>query len=321
MDHISILKNAFQTTIRYRALWILGFILALVGGGGGGSFPNPGNMGDNIQYQLDRGSIPPQFNPETFIPWIILGCGLLLILGIAATVVRYVLQAGIYRTLAKLELENETPTVRAGFREGWNRRTWRLFLQNLLVGIPLVIIVMLLLALAASPLLLLTTANDAASVIGVITAIGLILLWIAFMIVVATSISVLQQFWFRAAAIGDQSTTTAIKSAWHLVSANLRDVGIMWLLMLGIGILFGLLMIPIILLVLVVVGLVAAGPGFLIYQATESLAGALIWGVPVGLVLFVVPLSFISGLYLIFQTSVWNQMYNQLVERSGLVEA
>jgi hypothetical protein len=53
---------------------------------------------------------------------------------------------------------------------------------------------------------------------------------------------------------------------------------------------------------------VAGGPGNLIYQAAESIGWALAWGIPVGLLVFVLPLAFVSGLYLIFHSSVWNQV-------------
>jgi len=86
-----------------------------------------------------------------------------------------------------------------------------------------------------------------------------------------------------------------------------------------IGILFALAMIPVLLLVGLITAIVAGGPGYIIYQATESIGWALAWGIPVGLIVFVIPLAFVGGLYLIFHSSVWNQMYNALVEGTGLV--
>ena len=44
----------------------------------------------------------------------------------------------------------------------------------------------------------------------------------------------------------------------------------MWLLMLGIGILWGMLMIPIVLLLLALTAAVAGLPGYLIYQRTRA---------------------------------------------------
>ena len=318
MDHVGILKNAFHTTIRYRALWVLGLLWALAGGGGA-SFRFPGS---GSSYRFNEGSMPgqpfgaPHLNIGLILSLVALACGLFLILIVVATVLRYTLQAGVYRSLHALASAGATPTVRKGFREGWNRRTWRLFLQDLLVGIPLALAGFLALALALSPLLLLLADNGAAKAIGIATSVGLVLFWVLLLIVTAAVVGVLSQLWWRAAAVGDENTVGAIRTGWRLARHNLGDVAVMWLLMLGVGLLWGLLMIPVVLVLVVVTGLVAGGPGVLLYQATNSLIPALLWGVPVGLVLFVLPLVFLSGLYLVFQASVWNQVYEQLVGRS-----
>ncbi len=316
MDHVGILKNAFRTTLRYRALWVLGFIWALVGGGnfgGGGG----GGGGNNFEGKPGNMNLP-HFDPGLIFGLIMLLCCLALVVGIITAVVRYVVQAGVYRTLAEIETAGVRPTVRGGWRQGWHRRTWRLFGQNLLIGIPLVLAFILLFLLAASPLLLLASDNDAAKVLGVALTVLLALVVIAVFVVVVVVVGVLEQFWWREAVLGDRDAITAIRSAWRLARANLRDVVIMWLLMFGVGLLSGLLMIPIILFVIALVAALAGGPGWLIYKATESLGAALLWGIPVGFVLFVVPLAFVGGLYLIFQASVWNQVYRQFVDRTSL---
>ena len=317
MDHVGILKNAFHTTIRYRALWVLGMLWALAGGGGAGfNFPSSGSG-----YRYDGSDVPggpfgaPHVNIALILSLVALACGLFLILIVVAPVVRYTLQAGVYRSLHAVASEGVTPTVRKGFREGWHRRTWRLFLQDLLVGIPLALVALLALALALSPLLLLMADSGAAKAIGIATTVGLVLFWVLLLIVIATVVGVLSQLWWRAAAVGDEDSVGGIRTGWRLARHNLGDVAIMWLLMLGAGLLWGLLMIPAVLILVVVTGLLAAGPGFLIYQATDSLIPALLWGVPVGLVLFVLPLVFLGGIYLVFQASVWNQVYEQLVGR------
>lgn len=323
MDHIVIIKKAAHITFRYRALWILGFLWALVGGGGGGggsaSTRGSANFGSGSNnWHFDKGTLPDIFaNPAAIIGWIILLCGFLFILALVAAIGRYVLQAGIYRSLHKLDQEGESPSVREAFVQGWHRRTWRLFLQNLVISIPTVLALLLLLALAASPLLLLLANNDAAKGIGIISAVVLIIGWIMVAVVVTAAIGILKQFWWRAAVVGDQDTFSAIYSSWRLVRANLGDVIIMWLLMLGIGILFGLVAIPLMLVLFALAGAIAGLPAYMLYQATESIIPALIWAIPTALIIVVIPMAFIKGLYLVFQASVWNQTYDQLVERTG----
>lgn len=309
MNHVDILKNAFHITARYRALWVLGLLWALAGGGASLRAPN-------FTYTFEESNFTGvPFRGFTILGLIVTACCLFLILGVIAAVLRYTLQAGVYRSLHALANEGVTPAVRKGFREGWNRRTWRLFLQDLLVGIPLALAALLALALALSPFLLLISDNGVVKGLGIAAAVGLILLWVLFLIVVVTVAGVLSQLWWRAAAVGDEDTVGAIRTGWRLARHNLGDVAVMWLLMLGAGLLWGLIMIPAVLMLVVVAGLLAAGPGVLLYQATSSLIPALLWGIPVGLVVFVLPLLFLSGLYLIFQASVWNQVYDQLMGR------
>ncbi|NOZ70562.1 MAG: hypothetical protein GXP38_01395 [Chloroflexi bacterium] len=322
MDYIAVIKKAAQTTLRYRALWILGFLWALAGGGGSGGASARGGTNfssGSENWHFEKGNLPHIFsNPAAVFGWIVLLLCIFLILALVLAVLRYVLQAGIYRSLHQLDQENEPPRVREALRQGWHVRTWRLFLQNLVIGIPTVLVLLLLLALAASPLLMLLIQSNAAKALGIVGAVSMLFVWIIVVVIVTTAISILKQFWWRAAVIGDQDTFTAIRSAWHLVRTNLRDVFIMWLLMLGVGILFGLLMIPIVLLLIAFAGVIAGIPAYLLYQATSSIIPALIWAVPTALFILILPMAFVNGLYLVFQASVWNQVYDQLVARTGL---
>ncbi len=324
MDHIGILKQALHTTVRNPALWILGFIWALVGGGGG-YYGIPSNAENSVNYQLDSnefmGFSEPFINPVGILSVIVLLCCVMFFIIALLMVVNYVLRAGVARVIHAHDTDNEKPTVRRGFSEGWNRRTWRLFFQDLIIWFPFALIAMLTLLLVASPLLLLAADNDFATAIAIIGTVGLFIGWLAVVIISATLLGVLSHFWWRAAAIGDQTTGVAIRSAWRLVRNNFGDVAIMWLLMMGIGILLAMLMIPIVLVILLLASVVAVAPAMLIFTATESLLGAFLWGIPVGILLIIVPISFVSGLIIIFRTAVWNQVYDQLVERSGLASA
>jgi len=328
MDHIGIVKNALQTTFRYRALWILGFLWALTGGGmsGGGSGNASSNAGSNSGYKWDTTDLEKLgIDPALFatfsaaiLSWIIMLCCCLFIVAILITIVRYVIQAGVYRSLAQLEYQDVAPTVRGAFREGWHRRTWRMFIQNLLVFIAAFMVLVLMALVVVVPIFFLSDGGDIVNALGIGFTILFGLCWILLLIAVIIVIAVLSEFWWRAAVIGDQDTITAMRTGWRLVRHNATDVLIMWLLMLGIGILFALAMIPVLLLVGLITAVIAGGPGYIIYQATESIGWALAWGIPVGLLVFMIPLAFVGGLYLIFQSSVWNQMYNALVERTGL---
>lgn len=305
MDHIGILKNALQTTLRHRSLWILGFLWALVGGGGG--------VSGNFSNLSTTWSGEPRAWSSELTPWLMVALfvflALFCVLVPVLVVLNYVLWAGIYRVLDAWSTRQVPPTVGAGFREGWHRRTWRLFLLNLVVYVPLALAFLVTLLVAASPLLLLLVGEDVATVIGVGMAIALLIPTMLVWTLVFALVSVLGQFWWRAVVLDDQPITTALRYGWDLVRGRLRDVVIMWLLMFGVGLLLGMVMFIVFVLAGGLALLVAGGPAWLLYRLTDSPVPALLWGIPVGFVVLVLPSLFVTGLYLVFQAAVWNEVY------------
>ncbi|MCS7040718.1 MAG: hypothetical protein NZP34_14020 [Caldilineales bacterium] len=305
MDHIAILKHAAQTTLRHRALWVLGFLWALVSGSGGfsGNFGNIGTTGFGE---------PMTWSPE-LTPWLLTALVVFLVLFCVlvpiAVVLSYVLWAGIGRVLDAWYTRQIPPTVGAGFREGWHRRTWRLFLLNLVVYVPVTLVFLATLLVAASPLLLLLVEEDVATVIGVVMAIGLLIPTVLVWVVVFAVLAVLAQFWWRAVVLDDQPISTALRYGWELVRGRLRDVAIMWLLMFGVNLLLSMVLFVVFGLAAGLALVVAGGPAWLLSRLTDSLVPALLWGVPVGFVVLMLPTLFVTGLYLVFQTAVWNQVY------------
>ncbi len=321
MDHIGIIKKAWGITWRHRALWALGFLWALVGGNRGGSFHfnqftggSPGRSGDFHVGPIDVGMMLAHIQAFVLAHLgiiALLSC-FLLIFGIITAIVRYVVQAGVYRVLYHLEVDGIAPTVGAAFREGWHRRTWKLFLQDLALFTMLLILLVVLLAIMAAPASLAFLGHDAVRTIGVIGLVltGIVVLVIFWAFVVA--FGVLSQLWWRAAVIDDMGVIDAMALALHMARARFKDVAIIWILMVGASILFGLFVFVFMLFVIGVVAVVAGAPGYLLYHFTQSLTVALLWGVPVGTVLFILPMTFVTGLYLIFTASVWNNVYLEL---------
>ncbi len=236
-------------------------------------------------------------------------------MGIAAIIVNYVARAALYRMVDTIETRGAAPTWRQGFRLGWDRRTFRLFLLELIVGIVTLLGVLVVLAVAASPLLLLLIQNDAARAIGIALTVALGLLALLLLIVAAIGLTLLGQFWSREIVLGDRSVGQALASGYALVRRNLKEVGIMWLLMAGIGIGFAVVMIPIfIIVVLIALGL-GGGLGYAVYAATSSVPWAVVAGFPVALVILAVPLTFVGGLYHVFTSSAWTLAYREIVLR------
>ena len=106
------------------------------------------------------------------------------------TIVRYVAETAMIAGVDETESTGEVFTVRRGFRLGWSRQAWRLFLTDLTIGLVLMFGILVLLALAASPLLLLLVNVDVVRVIAVGATILLVLPTILFFIVVGIALVV-----------------------------------------------------------------------------------------------------------------------------------
>ncbi len=317
MNQVALVKRAFAITRRYRVLWLFGILVALTSGGSGGGSGN--GLSYSFQDQDLRRwgvTLPPELanlDPGRYIGWIVLCCGLLLILGVAALIVSYVARTALYRSVNQIEATGAPPTWREGFRLGWSQRTFRLFLLELIVGVAFLLAAAVVLGLGFSPLLLLLIGNDVANGIGIALTVVLVLLVVLVLIIAVILLSVLGQFWSREIALRDRSIGEALTAGIALVRGRLKDVGVMWLLLAGIAIGFSIVILPVALALVVIGGGLGFAVGYGVYAATNAIAPAVISGLPILLLLVGVPLTFISGLYETFSSSAWTLAYREVV--------
>jgi hypothetical protein len=105
-----------------------------------------------------------------------------------------------------------------------------------------------------------------------------------------------------------------LRDALDLLKQRFKDVAVIWLLMLGVGIGWVLVSLIIILPVSLIGALLAGGiPAGLVYLVSRSGLGAAIAGIPLGLLVLIVISSMTTGLYLIFQSAVWTLTYLQVL--------
>lgn len=319
MNYTQLLKRAFQITKRYKVLWIFGILLALTSGGGGGGGGGSGWRGDRNDMRLP--SIPgfsPQMPTLDSINWqaiagiILLCCCVLLILAIIGVIVHYVARGALYRSVDQIEATGAAPTWREGFRLGWTNRSFRLWLLDLIVGIPFAIIAVLLLMLGAAPLLLLLAQSTAAKALGVAAAIGLELVIVLVIAIIGAALGVLGQFWSREIALADRSIGQALSAGYALVRSRLKNASVMWLLLVGMGLLYGIVAVILFFVVLAVAAAVGGGLGLLVHTATHSIPWAVAVGLPPFLLLLIVPLVFVQGLWQVFESSAWTLAYREI---------
>jgi hypothetical protein len=328
MDHLRILKQAWEITWRYRALWVFGIILALTTSRGGGNFGGQYNINDEDLSRWSGQLSLPSITSE--IVSLLIGIGvalvcLALVLALVSAVARYVTETALIRMVDDHQETGERRSVRQGFRMGWSRAAWRLFLIDLLVGLPVALAFILLFVLALVPLLLWTTDSTGAKAIGTVATIGLVFLFVLVAILVGVLLTLLSKFFRRACVLEKLGVIESIRRGFGVVREHLRDVAIMWLIMAGVSLGLGVAMLVVVLL-LVALGVVLGGlPALLVGGlAGQILEGAAPWmlaaavGIPIFLLVVGLPTLFVGGLVEVFKSSVWTLVYRELRALEGV---
>lgn len=315
MDHIGILRRALERTWRHKSMWLFGFLMVLTGAGGGGGGGNPAQWatGRPGPWAGPRGlSFPPGALVLAAV-----GAVLILLLAAAAVVLRYVTETGLVALTGAAD-RGEEVTVRRGFRQGWSRSAWRLFLIDLLVWVPFVLAAAVLVGVALTPLLLLLADAPALKALGVAGAVGAFLAVLAVLVAAGVVLGLLRQFFLRQCVLEGLGVLASVREGAAFVRRHLRDVAIMWLLMVGVGIAWGFLSLLLMAILGGATAVVGGIPAYLLTQTTGGwVAGALVL-VPVGIVLIVLPMAFASALYVTFQYNVWTLTYLELAREEGV---
>jgi hypothetical protein len=335
MKHTQILKRAWTILWSYRTLWIFGFLLALTTGGssggsysrgGGGSSGGSGNLPGDMQQALNQlnealRNIPAQ-TEQTIIAVIIGLVCLGFLFGIAFAIVKYVSQVALVRMVDHLETTGEKLPFRRGWRMGWSRAAWRVFLINLTIGVPVFLAVIVMVGCAATPVLIPALANQTPSVPSIIATVGMAFLVIFALIVVSLALALVLEIMYRVSILQERGVLDSIREGWTLVRRNLKDVGLLWLILLGIRIAFGIVIIPVAIIFVIIAGLLGGGTGlglFLLARVVMSAApvwepvvvGALV-GVPIFILALAIPMTFVEGLKQTYFSTTWTLAYREI---------
>jgi hypothetical protein len=209
-------------------------------------------------------------------------------------------------------------TIRQGFRLGWSRAAWKMFLMDLLVGVSFVTVFVLLLALAALPLLVWLTKNTPLQVVGTIVSAGSILLLVFAAIVAGLAITLIMIFARRACSLENLGVRASLRRGYEMVKQRLGDLVMMGVMMFGIGLLWIIVTIPVIIAIIIVAALIAGLPallagsiaGFFTQGTTPWIVAAII-GVPIFLVAVIIPGALIGGWQKVFSSSAWTLTYRE----------
>jgi hypothetical protein len=344
MDPIKILKRAWTILWSYRALWIFGIILALTTAGGASSnpgssqsrsTPNPNGFtfpqnGQQFNQMIQQGiqSLTPPFNTVNF--WIGIGITLLVLILIMAVVFaffRYISETALIRMVEHYEQTGEKGGIRQGFRFGWSRTSWRLFLINLLISLPNILVVLFLLGAGVVVFLTFSAGVTALSIASVVALIGIFFLLIFILIILDALLNLLRQFFWRVCALEGTGVIESIHRGFGLVRRNWKDAGLMWLIMIGLGLAWivgsliaFIILIPVFI-VFGLVGLVVAGiPALAVFGLTSLfLSTPVTWiiaavvGFPILILVVSLPAVFLGGMKEVYRSTVWTLTYRELV--------
>jgi hypothetical protein len=342
-----ILKRAWHILWSYKVLWIFGILLALTSGGSSGSNGGSGNNGyqgangfKGIQstnptiLQLNQWfqhNIEPLFtHPEqhigTFV-WIGLGLFLfILIVGALSALIRYPAENAVIRMVDAYEQTSSKVGFKQGWKMGWNRRAFRMWLIDLVVSLPVILLLALLIGLGLTIYFSVRNGSQIGIAASIIAGIGCTFLFIMAFIVLAVLLGLLRQFFIRMVALENTSVGDTFRKGWQMFVRNWKSAGLLWLVMIGIGIGYGIaglivffLLIPAYLVLILPAAVVAAIPGLVVFGVTSIFAsGPLAWilgilaALPFFFVVLFAPLALVGGWYKIYESSVWTLAYREM---------
>lgn len=353
MDPVKILKRAWHILWSYRALWVFGLILALAAGSASSQGSN------NSNYQYNRNDTPqvnmtPEDVKEGFkefqreitqlfeegIPeegitgealtaflWVIGGFVLfMMVLGIVMAVARYVSETAVIRMVDEYEASGTQMTVRQGFRIGWSRAAWRLFLINLIVNLPGIALMLVLLSIGVGFYFAIVNGTADFTALSVVSTLVLAFLAIFVVVILSIVLRLLRHFFWRISVLEDAGVGESLRRGFAFVLENWKSVGLMWLVMIGLGIVWAIasilliiITIPLVIVTVIIAVLIAALP-FLLFVGIFStfLAGWLPW---VAGFLFVAPLFFtlafspwllLGSWQAVYTSTVWTLTYREI---------
>jgi hypothetical protein len=352
MDPIKILKRAWQILWNYRALWVFGLILAMAGAGSYGNGSNNGahyqggsqsvqqplpadlreasrQAGQEMEKLFHEGLTEiglPKGELATLI-WVavifVLFC---LVLGIIVAVARYVAETAVIRMVDEYESTGAKMAIRQGFRLGWSRTSWRLFLINLLVNLPIILAGLLLFAVGIVVFLTFVQGNGQPAMLAIVSSIAILFVVIFLVAILSIFLRLLRHFFWRVCALENVGVGESLRRGFQMARQNWKSVGIMWLVMIGLAIAWAIasailiiVTIPAVVVTAVIGVIIAAVPAAAVGGiASIFLHGWLPWVVgglfalPLFFVVAFSPWLLLGSWQTVFTSTVWTLVYREL---------
>lgn len=348
-----ILERSWKILWSYKVLWIFALLLALSGGasngggGGGGSgyssrlndLQNQGRYypGDHYpQWMMQAGdwfeqNIAPWFATEekaiqTVIWMVVIIFAVSIVFGLLLALVRYPSETAVIRMADEEEKGGTRRRFKEAWKLGWNRRAWRMFLIDLLIGTPAFAVFAL--GAGLTVWMVLTFRDDLAALVtpGMVIGFVFFVLFIFAFALFMALVSLLRNYVVRYNALEDTGVWESFRRGWKLFKANFWRTVLMGLVLIGVSIAFGfavmiaaVILIPAYALLALPGAIAAAIPGGIAYGITAIFSpGVLPWiigalaAVPMFFLVVFLPLSFLGGMFAVYNANVWTLTFRQM---------
>lgn len=346
IDPIKILQRAWHILWNYRTLWVFGLILAMAAGSGssgnGGSSNNRQYQNNNPSYQMPSYSSPQEFfedarknmdelfrqgipdlnvsgeSLKTFLWTMGAFIVFMFLVGIVVSIAYYVSVTATIRMVNEYENTGAKLTVREGFRIGWSRSAWRVFLINFIVGLPVLLLMLALLIAGVIIFFAVINGNMTFTPVSIVIMVVLLFLVIFGVVILSIILGLLRPFFWRVAVLEDAGVGEALRQGLAMVRENWKSAGLMWLVMIGLGIVWipvsllaALITLPAVVITGAIAAVVVAIPGLLLVGVFSLFLGGPLPWIAAGI--FILPLFFLIALSPWLVLGSWQQVFTETV--------
>ncbi len=365
MDTFQTFKKTLKMTWRYRALWLFGFLLALKVSNvfwlafkkdqdedvvvNNRIILNDSTIiwfpGEGLTVDF-RGSGPPQIEVEGLEPgWyqelsdqldlgdisvLLVSFGVILVISyLIRTLLRHTSRAALFQMVDGYGDSEQMFGLRRGFRLGWSKVAWKLFLIELVINLPVTLFFSLLLFVTISPFFLFgmeTISTSTPIVFGILFLVAAgFMVNLLLLLVVGLVLSMVKPVIRLACAVDGLSVFVSITQGFKTFYRRYKDVFITWSVVLVVRFAWTILVIPVFLLllplliVMILIGLLVGGILAAIVAGISSLFVSAVFAWIIGVIavlpLFVKitfsPITFLSGLVNVIRSGFWTLSYRE----------
>ncbi|MHB8840511.1 MAG: DUF7544 domain-containing protein [Candidatus Aquicultor sp.] len=294
MEFGEFLNKSFKTVWDHRIIWFFGILFSLFNGFGSQGF-NSINYTFNADQTGSFGSSIERYISRLSESQVILLVGALILLALLIALVSIffslVFRGSLIHLVAAVEHGQEA-TGRGGFSVGI-RKALPLLGESLLLGLPVLVGVLVLIGFDV--LLFVLAFSHGTPSIGVIIALILFSILLLLLIIAAmVVISLIGNFADRFIVINGVRVIDSIKRSYALFRKHTGQFFIAWLIMVGIGIVFG----TVFAVLAFIIGILA------VYLASVNIWLVLVVAIP-GIILLLIP----SGFFQAFSSAFWTYFF------------